>query len=152
VILEFPAFVLIGVYCPANRDESRDDFRTEFVEALDTRVRNLVALGKEVVVTGDLNIVGAAIDTSRTPEMLQREGISMEDWLESPTRRVFNQLVHGGRVRGERDQGREQPVLTDLCRYFHPQEKCFHPQEKYFHPKRNTSTPREILPAPREKG
>ncbi|CAG9945579.1 unnamed protein product [Clonostachys rosea f. rosea IK726] len=123
VILEFPAFVLIGVYCPANRDESRDDFRTEFVEALDTRVRNLVALGKEVVVTGDLNIVGAAIDTSRTPEMLQREGISMEDWLESPTRRVFNQLVHGGRVRGERDQGREQPVLTDLCRYFHPKRK-----------------------------
>uniref|UniRef100_A0A0B7KKA7 DNA-(apurinic or apyrimidinic site) endonuclease 2 n=1 Tax=Bionectria ochroleuca TaxID=29856 RepID=A0A0B7KKA7_BIOOC len=38
VILEFPAFVLIGVYCPANRDESRDDFRTEFVEALDTRI------------------------------------------------------------------------------------------------------------------
>ncbi|KAK7212516.1 hypothetical protein V2G26_019694 [Clonostachys chloroleuca] len=123
VILEFPAFVLIGVYCPANRDESRDDFRTEFVEALDIRVRNLVALGKEVVVTGDLNIVGAAIDTSRTPEMLQREGISMEDWLEAPTRRVFNQLVHGGKVKGKRDEGREHPVLTDLCRKFHPKRK-----------------------------
>ncbi|VUC36959.1 unnamed protein product [Clonostachys rosea] len=123
VILEFPGFVLIGVYCPANRDESRDDFRIEFIEALDIRIRNLAALGKEVVVAGDLNIVAASIDTSRTPELLQREGINIEDWLDAPTRRILNQLVYGGEVRGDRDEGREHPVLTDLCRLFHPHRR-----------------------------
>ena len=49
VCLEFPAFILIGVYCPAQRDESRDDFRLGFLNLLDSRVRNLVAAGKNVV-------------------------------------------------------------------------------------------------------
>lgn len=57
VVLEFPAFVLFGCYCPANRDDTRDDFRLGFLSALDARIRNLVAMGKRVVLTGDLNIV-----------------------------------------------------------------------------------------------
>ncbi|PHH90957.1 hypothetical protein CDD83_2085 [Cordyceps sp. RAO-2017] len=41
VILEFPAFVLLGVYSPANRNEARDDFRLGFLEALDFLVREM---------------------------------------------------------------------------------------------------------------
>jgi AP endonuclease 2 len=120
VILEFPAFVLIGTYSPANRDETRDDFRLGYLDALDARVRNLVAMGKRVVLTGDLNVIRDPIDTANLHERLRKDGMTVEDFFSTPSRRLFNQLVFGGNVRGDRDEGREDPVLWDLGRYFHP--------------------------------
>ncbi|KAL7790730.1 Endonuclease/exonuclease/phosphatase [Trichoderma ceciliae] len=120
VILEFPAFVLLGIYSPANRDESRAEFRMEFLQALDARVRNLVAEGKQVVLVGDLNVSRSESDSSNVVETLRKEGLSIEEWMNLPSRRLFNHLVYGGTVQGDRDQGREQPVLWDLCREFYP--------------------------------
>ncbi|KAF7563844.1 hypothetical protein G7046_g244 [Stylonectria norvegica] len=120
VILEFPAFVLLGVYSPANRDESRNDFRIGFLQALDVRIRNLVAEGKQVILTGDLNVVRAEVDSTNVAESLRKEGMSLEDWMGMPARRIFNQLIFEGDVSGPRDEGREKPVLWDLCRCFHP--------------------------------
>lgn len=56
VVLEFPAFVLLGVYCPATRDEARAAFRIGFLNLLDIRIRNLIGIGKRVILTGDLNV------------------------------------------------------------------------------------------------
>ncbi|TVY60711.1 DNA-(apurinic or apyrimidinic site) lyase [Lachnellula suecica] len=123
VILEFPAFVLIGTYCPANRDESRDDFRIGFLNALDARVRNLVAAGKRVFLTGDLNIMRDEMDTAKLGDHLKKAGITADEYLSTPARRMFNQLLVGGRVIGERDEGREKPVMWDICRAFHPNRK-----------------------------
>jgi AP endonuclease-2 len=120
VILEFPAFVLIGVYSPATRDDSRTDFRLSFLEALDARVRNLVEMGKQVVLTGDLNIIRSELDTAGLQERLRKEDMTLDEFISTPSRRFLNQLVFNGRVVGERDEGREQPVLWDLCRTFHP--------------------------------
>ncbi|KAL2150015.1 hypothetical protein VTH82DRAFT_7691 [Thermothelomyces myriococcoides] len=120
VILEFPAFVLIGVYSPATRDESRTEFREAFIDAMDARVRNLVAMGKQVFLCGDLNIIRDELDAAGLQERLRKEGMTLEEFLSMHSRRFLNQLVFGGRVIGERDQGREQPVLWDLCREFHP--------------------------------
>lgn len=120
VILEFPAFVLIGTYSPANRDESRDDFRLGYMEALDIRVRNLVAMGKRVVVTGDLNVIRDTMDTANLHERLRKEEMTVADFFSSPSRRVFNQLLFEGNVIGSRDEEREKPVLWDLGRLFHP--------------------------------
>lgn len=120
VILEFPAFVLIGVYSPATRDETRTEFRQGFIDALDIRVRNLVAMGKQVFLCGDLNIIRSELDTAGLQEWLRKEAMTMDDFFSSPSRRFFNQIVFGGRVIGDRDEGREEPVLWDLCREFHP--------------------------------
>lgn len=119
VVLEFPAFVLLGVYSPANRDESRDDFRIGFLEALDARVRNLVAEGKQVVLTGDMNVISAERDTCNLSERLRKDGLAVSDFFSSPSRRLFNHLILGGRVFGERDAGKDA-ILFDLCRDFHP--------------------------------
>nr|QDH83279.1 DNA lyase [Epichloe sp.] len=120
VILEFPAFVLLGVYCPANRDESRDVFRTSFFEALDVRIRNLVSMGKEVILAGDLNVIRSEMDSTNVLETLRKEDMTLEEWVSLPTRRVFNQLIFEGSIVGERDEERQEPVLWDLCRNFHP--------------------------------
>lgn len=120
MILEFPAFVLIGTYSPANRDSSRDDFRIGYLAALDARVRNLVAAGKQVILTGDLNVIRSEIDTCNLAEMLRKENISVDDWMAAPSRRILNQLVFGGDCVGARDDGRELPVLWDTCRRFYP--------------------------------
>lgn len=119
--MEFPAFVLLGVYSPANRDASRDDFRVGFFDALDVRVRNLIAEGKQVVLTGDLNVSRSEIDSTNVTESLRKEGVSLDDWMAMPVRRIFNQLVFEGYVKGARDAGREEPVLWDLCRSYHPE-------------------------------
>ena len=120
VVLEFPAFVLLGLYCPATRDATRTEFREAFLDALDLRVRNLISLGKHVVLCGDLNIIRSELDTAGLAEALRKENIPLDDWLSSPARRLFNHLVFGGRVVGALDPGREQPVLWDLGRAFHP--------------------------------
>ncbi|KAI6247698.1 DNA-(apurinic or apyrimidinic site) endonuclease 2 [Erysiphe necator] len=120
VIIEFPAFVLIGTYCPASRDCARDEFRLGFLNALDARVRNLVNAGKRVFLAGDLNIVREEIDSIYTEEAMKKNGSLPEGFLLCPIRRIFNQMVLGGKVIGDRDLGREKPVLLDICRYFHP--------------------------------
>jgi AP endonuclease 2 len=120
VILEFPAFVLIGTYSPANRDSSRDEFRVGFLNALDVRVRNLIAAGKQVILTGDLNVIRSQLDTCNLLEALRKEDMTLEDWLAMPSRRLFNQLIFEGDVVGERDEGRDGPVMWDICRCFHP--------------------------------
>ncbi|KAL8708267.1 MAG: hypothetical protein Q9220_006844 [cf. Caloplaca sp. 1 TL-2023] len=123
VILEFPAFVLLGVYSPANRDESRDDFRLGFLGVLDARIRNLVAMGKRVFLTGDLNISREALDTANAEAAMRKNGLTVDDYTSTPSRRIFNQLLVGGKVVGERDDGRLRPVMWDICRGFHPQRK-----------------------------
>lgn len=120
VILEFPAFVLFGVYSPANRDESRDDFRLGFLDALDARIRNLAARGKRIILTGDLNISREDIDTADAEESMRKNGLTGYEYVSTPARRLFNQLLVDGKVFGERDEGREESILWDICRGFHP--------------------------------
>ncbi|KAL8870085.1 MAG: hypothetical protein Q9174_003791, partial [Haloplaca sp. 1 TL-2023] len=119
VILEFPAFVLLGVYSPANRDETRDDFRLGFLDILDARVRNLVAMGKRVFLTGDLNISRDVLDTANAEAAMRKNGLTPEDYISTPSRRMFNQLLEDGKVIGKRDAGREKSILWDICRGFH---------------------------------
>ncbi|KAF7717262.1 AP endonuclease 1 [Penicillium ucsense] len=120
VVLEFQAFVLIGVYCPANRDESRDMFRLSFLNALDARVRNLVAMGKRVFVTGDINIAKQAIDSAHALEAIRKNTATEDEYVSTQSRRLFNQLLDDGKVIGFRDESRGQPVMHDICRSFHP--------------------------------
>lgn len=123
VILEFPAFVILGVYCPANRDESRDNFRLGFLNVLDARVRNLVKMGKRVILTGDINISREEIDTAAAEETMRKNGLPGVEYCSTPARRLFNQLLVDGKVFGPPDEGREQPVLCDVTRAFHPTRK-----------------------------
>ncbi|KAJ5710808.1 Endonuclease/exonuclease/phosphatase [Penicillium malachiteum] len=120
VVLEFPGFVLIGTYCPAYRDESRNTFRMDFLNALNVRVRNLVSLGKRVFVTGDINISKSPIDSAHALESIRKSATTVEDFLSSPPRKLFNALVTDGTVVGGEDDNRGRPVLHDICRSFHP--------------------------------
>ncbi len=123
VVVEFPAFVLLGVYSPANSTGTRDDFRYGFILALDARIRNLTAMGKRVVLTGDLNVSREPIDTASSEEDMRKAAITYDEYISTPNRRIFNQLLEGGEVVGDRDEGREVPVLWDTCRGFHPTRK-----------------------------
>lgn len=120
VVLEFPAFVLVGVYCPAYRDESRDCFRMDFLNALDARIRNLVAMGKRVFVTGDINIARGPIDAAHAVEGIRKGTTTEEQFASIPSRKLFNELFSGGNAIGEGEESRQQPVLHDICRSFHP--------------------------------
>jgi AP endonuclease 2 len=123
VILEFPAFVLIGTYCPAERDETRTEFRTGFLNVLDSRIRNLVKMGKRVIWTGDLNISREEIDTAMAEEMMRKNGVDPAGWISTPARRMLNQMLVGGKVHGDRDEGREDAVMWDVCRAFNEGRK-----------------------------
>lgn len=115
--------MLFGVYSPANSNGLRDDFRYGFLQALDYRIRNLTAMGKRVVLTGDLNVSRDERDSACAEEDLKKEGLTPADFVSTPNRRIFNQLINGGSVIGSRDEGRGDPVLSDLCRDFHPDRR-----------------------------
>ena len=119
VILEFPAFVLIGVYNPATRGDSRNPFRIAFLNLLDIRVRNLVASGKRVVLAGDLNIIKEEVDMANAEVELRKRNMTVGEYFAMPSRRMLNQLVENGTVYGERDEKRARPVLHDICRSYH---------------------------------
>lgn len=123
LILEFPAFVIFGVYSPANSNGLRDDFRYGFICALDMRIRNLQEMGKRVILTGDLNVSRSSLDTANLEQRLRDEGMSFEDYASMPNRRIFHQLLEGGEVFGDRDPDRQHPVLWDVCRGFHEGRK-----------------------------
>lgn len=123
VVVEFPAFVLFGVYSPANSNGQRDDFQYGFVSALDCRIRNLVCKGKRVVLVGDLNVSRHEIDSAPTLEEMRKGSINHEEFISSPIRRMFNQLLIDGEVVGPRDDGREKGVMCDTTRLFHPDRK-----------------------------
>lgn len=123
VILEFPAFVLLGVYNPATRDESRNAFRIGFLNVLDIRIRNLVATGKHVVLAGDLNVSKNPLDMANPEAEIRKMGMTVEEYFSMPSKRLFNHLLEDGTVYGDRDPSRENPVLFDICRSFHPTRK-----------------------------
>jgi len=123
VVLEFPAFILFGVYSPANSNGLRDDFRHGFVCALECRIRNLVRDGKRVVLVGDLNVSRDETETASAADDMRKSGITHEEYISTPNRRIFNQLLIGGEVAGERDEGREEGILWDTTRAFHPDRK-----------------------------
>ena len=119
VALEFPAFVLLGVYSPANSSGNRDDFRFGWTNALDMRIRNLDKLGKRVILMGDLNVSSSPLDSASAEEDMKKSSMAYEEYVSTPNRWIFNQLLEGADVVGERDLGREKPLLWDTCRGFH---------------------------------
>jgi AP endonuclease 2 len=64
VIVELENFVFVSVYCPAVTMQEREVFRTKFLAVLEERVRNILALGKRVIIAGDINICRETIDTA----------------------------------------------------------------------------------------
>ncbi len=116
IILEFNGFVLMGVCAPyAGFTAAADEAQYNFLHALDVRVRNLLAIGKQVIVAGHFGMALHEIDTFDKPA-------DAETWYKQRTRRVFNQLVDGGIVIGggfrvnSHDIGRDFPVLHDIIR------------------------------------
>ena len=64
VVVELEKFVFFSVYCPAVTIPEREVFRIKFLTVLEERVRNLLALGKSVIVAGDINVCRQPIDTA----------------------------------------------------------------------------------------
>lgn len=111
LIVDLGAFVLIGTYSPANRDESRDEFREMFVEVLFERVRNLIKeKGRRVVLVGDLNIARDAIDMA---------GGEPGHSTATKARRLFNVLC----------EPHEAGVMVDIVREFWPERKGMYTRE-----------------------
>jgi len=60
--------VVIAVYCPANSGstEEGEEFRLSFLQCLFERAGNLLALGKQVVILGDINVSPDLIDSDES--------------------------------------------------------------------------------------
>ncbi|OAA63297.1 DNA lyase [Niveomyces insectorum RCEF 264] len=133
LIVEFPLFVLINVYCPARRNLERTGFRNAFLVAVDARVRNLAAAGKNVVLCGDLNIMRDQLDSpgiwGHQGQKLPVEAMEFDEtYRSSPSTKLLNQLLFNSRTVSEtgtpfvdeKTQQRRPPLLYDTAREKHP--------------------------------
>ena len=106
VIVELEYFIFISVYCPAVTISGREVFREKFLVMLEQRVRNLLGMGKSVIIAGDINICRAPIDTAdpigaaRRTETGYFEDTQSRQWL----RRLLN----------------PDGPFVDTGRHFHP--------------------------------
>lgn len=132
VVLDFGGFVMIGSYCPAGADsDERVAYRRLWWKAMNERCRNLVAAGREVILTGDLNTHCYAIDMV--------EADPSEYTLETlgPVGKIFLGLIHEREdclscttdpLIGQADLNASlgQSIFVDLTRKFNVQrEKMF---------------------------
>lgn len=133
LILEFPLFVLINVYCPARRNLERTGFRNTFLLALDARVRNLAAAGKNVVLCGDINIMRDQLDTpgiwGHQGQKVITEALEFDEtYMTMRATKILNQLLFNSRTPAdtgvpfvdEATETRRPPVLYDTGRELHP--------------------------------
>lgn len=82
VITDHGDFVLFNLYVPASYDAAeteRMDFKLNFLRALQLRVEELRAAGRNVIVTGDMNITYLAIDFAWADTALTSR--QDRDWL-----------------------------------------------------------------------
>ncbi|SJM87277.1 probable DNA-(apurinic or apyrimidinic site) lyase 2 [Zygosaccharomyces bailii] len=123
--------VVISVYCPANSTLSEEGelYRVKFLKVLFKRIRNLDALGKRVVLMGDLNVCRDFIDHA---ESLERDSVVITDIMggleieekyqkscrnflinpEVPHRRMLNQMLSDSIIPAMADEG----ILVDTTR------------------------------------
>lgn len=112
LVLDFGAFILIGLYCPAQTDPARDEFRIAFAAALNQRIRNLVEIQKRrVVVVGDLNIARDEIDSAKAKEIMVECGL--DDFKDTPNRQMLHKLL----------EPHETGIMVDICRDFFPDRR-----------------------------
>ncbi|WPK27016.1 hypothetical protein PUMCH_004387 [Australozyma saopauloensis] len=69
--------VVFSLYCPANSTQTVDGqlFRIRFLQVLLKRCENLKALGKKVVIMGDINVSPDLIDNAEAINLLTKEKI-----------------------------------------------------------------------------
>ncbi|SCV68387.1 BQ2448_508 [Microbotryum intermedium] len=108
-VIDCGMFVLINLYSPNLTNEERLKFKNDFNVLIDTRVRNLIQLGREVIVVGDLNIVLHMNDTSE-PQSISKDG-DVSQFNAPQYRRWLQDLV-----------GPSGPMI-DIVRHLHPDRK-----------------------------
>ncbi|KAJ9108869.1 hypothetical protein QFC21_000189 [Naganishia friedmannii] len=101
VVLDFGFFVLFNLYCPAETNATRLPYKLNYLYALSARIANLRALGRNVIVVGDLNVVHRPIDSGEGG--IERRA---EEMMEHPARVWLAELLAG--PQGMRDVTREQ--------------------------------------------
>jgi len=107
ILLDFGLFILINVYCPAMTDEGRQPYRMAFLEAMEKRVRNLHALGRNIILVGDLNIVRDVIDTAEPSDSTSGN----LDFKSSASRQLLDRML----------LPHEDGILADVCRHLFPE-------------------------------
>ncbi|KAJ3304045.1 Class II abasic (AP) endonuclease [Kappamyces sp. JEL0829] len=106
VITDHGLFVLLNVYFPATSDSAeRELFKMKFSLGIQARVQGLIAIGRKVIVAGDVNVCHREIDHF-DPEGSKKEwGILSFDG--APIRRWFTDWLGSC-------------SLVDTFRFFHP--------------------------------
>ncbi|GAA95421.1 uncharacterized protein L969DRAFT_92556 [Mixia osmundae IAM 14324] len=105
-VVDLGLFVLINVYCPNETNSDRLTFKMAFNHLLDERVRQLIKLGREVIVVGDLNICAQTIDHC-DPEKRKAEQ-NLDDFQAHPARAWLSAFIGAS------------GVMIDSTRFFHP--------------------------------
>lgn len=114
VVVDFGFFVLINTYCPAESspDPARLSYKMAYHRLLSTRVRRLIAAGREVVLVGDINVCVAAEDHCDGGLESVKDG-----FYDHPARKWARDLFGEGDVEGE------EKMLVDVVRRLWPDRK-----------------------------
>lgn len=89
VIVDCGLFVLFNLYCPNETDEGRRDYKMAYSYTLEERVNNLIRMGREIVIVGDLNIAHQPIDHCKNVRMMTKD----EHLDEHPARRWLDNFL-----------------------------------------------------------
>lgn len=104
--LDFGLFVLINTYCPNETSDARLPFKMNYHLTLQSRVAQLIADGREVIVLGDINICAQPLDYCDG----HLESVKEKFW-EHPARIWFKSWCGEG------------GALVDVVRKFWPERK-----------------------------
>ena len=110
IILDFGLFVLIGTYCPAVCEIELQKYRMQWLDVLEQRVRNLISLGRNIILLGDIKIARDINDISDTKEALRKTSGNFKG---TPARQWLDKILYPY----------PNAIFYDLCREQFPNKK-----------------------------
>jgi AP endonuclease-2 len=106
LISDHQFFVLFNVYFPAWTEDSRLEFKMDFSRAIQVRMESLIAMGRRVVLVGDVNVAHREIDHCDPQQSIKDHQIdSFGDLI---PRKWFDQWLGKGQ-------------MIDSFRFVHPE-------------------------------
>jgi len=85
IMTEYPGFTLFNIYFPnGQRDQERLDYKLGFYKALLERCDEMIASGKEIIITGDFNTAHEPIDLANPKSNEKNSGFMPieREWID----------------------------------------------------------------------
>lgn len=109
IILDFGMFILFNTYFPNDSEGIRTEFKMDYHQCVEQRMKRFLSQGRQVLLVGDINAVHEEIDHCDPRQSMKENDIT--DFKDLPHRRWLDNIID------------PKGPFIDMTRLYHPDRK-----------------------------